>query len=156
MKDRRIIIIIGAVGIVAVIGCCLLVVSGTLLTRFSARLLSSAPATPQRHGVYLKEGRSLVELAHIRGGPNPGETAGIPSTSSSRPTLVVWVPAVNLAYLQLYRVSPRWTGEFTTSPSGEMIEITPRTELSPGLYCLMQGDPLRPGATLSHWCFQVE
>lgn len=156
MKDKRLIIAIGAIAIVATIGCCLFVVSAALVSRSLGRVFSSGPARLERHGVYLKEGRGFVELAHFRGGPNPGQTAGIPSTSSSRPTVVVWEPTIRLAYLQLYRVNPRWTGEFTTTPSGETIEITPRTDLSPGVYCLMQGDPMRPGATLSHWCFQVE
>lgn len=156
MENKRLIIALGAVALIAVVGCCLLAVSGTLLTTCSRRLLSSAPTTPQRHGAYLKRGRSFEELAHFRGGPGADVTAGVPTTSHPKPTLVVWEPSVNPAYLQLYRVRPRSDCEFRTRPSGEMIEITPTDELGPGVYCLMQGDPMLPGAMLSHWCFEVE
>lgn len=155
MKDRRTIVAIGAFLAVGLIGCCVLAASGTLLFSGTGRLFSGS-ARPDHHGVYLKRGRGLVELQQYRGVPGSRQTSGIPSTSSSRPTLVLWEPTINLNYLELYEPATEWYGDYTTAPSGEMIEVTPRDALGPGRYCFVQGDPLGFPTSLSHWCFEVE
>jgi hypothetical protein len=155
MKDKRLIIAIGAVVAVALIGCCVLAASGTVVFSAATRLFSGS-AKPDHYGVYLKRGRGFVELEKYRGAPAPSQTQGIPSTASSRPTLFLWDPTITLSYLELYEPNSDWYGEYTIGQAGEMVELTPRNGLSRGRYCLVQGDPLGLPTSLSHWCFEVE
>lgn len=156
MKDNRVVlVVVGVVALAAVLGCCVLAASSTVILS-GARTLLSGSAEPDHHGVYLKRGQRFIELERYRGAPARGQTQGIPSTSSSRPTLILWDPTITLGYLELYEPRSDWYGEFTTAQSGDMVELTPRSDLSPGRYCLVQGDPLGLPTSLSHWCFEVE
>lgn len=148
MKDKRLIIVIGAVAVVAILGCCVVIALGALLLSRSSK--------PEHHGVYLKQGRSFAEMKQYRGVPARDQVTGIPSTSHPSLSLVLWDLTINLSYLELYEPASDWYGEYTTTRSGEMIELTPRSNLSPGRYCLIQGDPLGLPTSLSYWCFEVE
>lgn len=148
MKDKRLIIILGIVAVVVILGCCAASIIGILIFSGSSK--------PDHHGVYLKQGRSFAEMQLYRGAPGLTDTNGIPSTSEARPTLVLWEPTIDLRYLELYEISSEWYIDYTTAASGDMIEVTPRSDLGPGRYCFVQGDPLGFPGTLSHWCFDVE
>lgn len=147
-KNRRLIIVMATVVGVGILGFCVI----AALSVFAL----SAPAGPKQQGVYLQQGRKFIELEYYRGAPGRDASAGIPSTSDKRPTLVLWDSSINLSYLELHRMSPRGKIDYATKWLGEMLEATPRNDLEPGQYCFIQGNPLATPGTLSHWCFEVK
>lgn len=151
MKNKTLLaIVIGVVLLIVVIGCCMIAALVIIPSVF--------PSKPDHYGVFLREGKSFVEMRPFAGAPSSGDIAGIPVTSDSNPTIILWDPTINLRYLNLRNMtSRRKTVDFAATPSsGDMLEAKPATSLSPDLYCFVQGDPLGVPGQLTHWCFRVE
>jgi hypothetical protein len=153
MKDNRVILVVGAVvTIAAMLGCCVLAASGVLLSSGVKGLLSG-PAKPDHHGVYLKQGRQLVEIEKCYRPPLFSEhKPGVPYTTSQRPTLILWDPDIDVNRISLRDPIMLESIGLTVKESGEVLELTPQTPLSGGLYCLKEGGRSDISA---HWCFRV-
>lgn len=203
-------------------------------------LVACGSSKPAHYGVFLRQGSSFLEMEQGEG--EPPEDRGIPSTSDKQPTIIFWVPDVNIGLLVLtaqvggigvawneYATQPevaqvvsggpadkaglrpgdlithvdgvaistpeegakcirgpigqpvaltiqrRNEGKaitltltrapisaeeevkYTVTPKGDgILEIKPRTQLSPGRHCFAAGNPLMPASWIPHWCFDVK
>lgn len=112
---------------------------------------------PPHYGAFIKNGSRLTELAEMRVHrvPLPSALQDVPTTSDSRPVVVLWKADTRLQYLQFFSTSPRRELSYVADPKSEgIIELRPADALEPGHYCYVQGDPL--GMGLPAWCFEVD
>jgi hypothetical protein len=142
----------GIVGFCIISAMCLLFVS-----RIPNLFSRATKSTPDHYGVYLQSGSSLIEMYPFEGNPERDQASGIPSTTSSQPTITVWDP--NLIWQYVYLVSDYGEGQeiaYELTPQGDgVLELTPRAKLSSGVYCLIQTDPLGVSFFFPNWCFRV-
>jgi hypothetical protein len=122
---------------------------------------SSQDPKPSHYGVFFEKDGELIELQEqeIYDIPVENQMSNVQTFSDSRPTFIVWRSNTNLDYLEFLKLN-QYLGQskqsisYNATPKDDgIIEITPKSSLDGGVYCLIQGDPL--AVFLSGWCFQV-
>lgn len=133
-----------------------------VLSRLASLLLlvsacGSSNARPPHYGVYLREGAKLVEMERFRELPDPNIIEGIPTTKDTQPAIIVWLDQVNLQWLVLGPASGEGDEiEYDATPQSDgVLELHPSRPLTPGRYCLIQGDPLGVPGQFPIWCFSI-
>ena len=156
-EERRKLVIIIAIVAGAVILCCaaiLCIGAIYLLTRGNSS--ASAPKPPH-YGVFIQKGGKLVELDENQffGLPDESELQNLVTVADKKPAILVWRRETVLQYLQFFSISDRDELSYDATPrENGVIEIQPKTNLSKGIYCLVQGNPLASG--LPGWCFEIK
>ena len=146
------------IALVGIVGFCIIsAICLVFVTRIPKLVSQSTKSTPDNYGVYLQSGSGLIEMHPFEGNPERDQVSSINSTTSSQPTVIVWDP--NLIWQYVFLVSDYGKGQeipYEISPQGDgVLELTPRVELYPGVYCLIQTDPLGVSYFFPNWCFRV-
>ena len=121
---------------------------------------TAAEIKPTHYGVFIKQGSSLIELAEreIFDIPTADELNDIEEIADTQPHIIVWQQSINLDYLSLYALG-KYIGQsqqiqYTATPKENGIfEISMKSQLNAGSYCIIQSDPL--SITSSGWCFKI-
>lgn len=114
------------------------------------------PLKPSHNGVFLAVDNSLVEMNQSYG--DPPALDEIVSTSDLQPLIVMLYPELDQKYLIIRSVSSSGQGPIPFDAKfreGELLDIRPQHELEPGVYCLVQGNPLAPPSNIPYWCFAI-
>lgn len=116
---------------------------------------------PSHYGVFFEQNGELIELQEqeIFDIPVEKQMGNAQTISDSQPTIIIWRSNTNLDYLEFLKLneflgqSKNSVGYNATPKEDGIIEITPKSSLEDGVYCLIQGDPL--AVFLSGWCFRI-
>lgn len=114
---------------------------------------------PEHYGVFLVQDSSLLELAQVTGPPEANVLTQIPQTASSAPSVALWRPQVDLdnLFLLKYEVGNESYYEYEATPIGEegALRIRPKTDLAPGVYCVVQASFSVSYYQQPYWCFGI-
>jgi len=100
---------------------------------------------PPHVGVFVLQGRELVEIPKTLGGANK-DMSQVPQCDS-RPVIYMWYPEVNLDLLLVTSESTREQIPYDAVAGSEgILKLTFRTDLKSGLYSIVQGNPMMPAS----------
>ncbi len=125
----------------------------------AAQLSCRGPGSskPPHYGGFLKDGSRLIEMEQYNGGPVDFNDRGIPEAPDSHPSIVLWYEEANTSNLRLRQgIGVGMPIPYDVTPQEEgILEIRPEDPLDPGVYCLVQGDPLKSPIEIPYWCFRI-
>ena len=120
----------------------------------------SSSIRPPHNGVFVRQGRDLLELTERELFETPllGALPDITQIQETQPVLIIWQQDTQLDYLDFYQLgqtkNDRQRIKYNAKPVDDgAFEITPASALSDCEYCLVQGDPL--SMFLPGWCFRI-
>jgi hypothetical protein len=124
-------------------------------------LTACSQKKPPYFGAFLMKNGGFVELTELEifDITTIADQVNLEITVDSQPVIVLWRPDTDLNSLEFYAINDDINRseiiEYHATPKEDgIIEIRPSTSLSPGKYCLIQGDPL--AVFLPGWCFKVD
>ena len=107
-------------------------------------------------GVFLQNDDEFIEMQQFEGEPEEGES-GIPISQENKPSILIRLPDIDQDNLYMKPLGYGGTHmNFSVSFSNEALIITPKRALDPGIFCLVQGDPLENPFSLLTWCFEID
>lgn len=119
---------------------------------FLTRPESVLETLPQANGVFLLEDETFTEM--IMNQAIPEDMAGIPLTSNTAPSILVYSPIINIEKLQLVDENEQAVVYHSKAAENNSFVITPDSELTPGRHCLVFPLNETKGENL-YWCLIV-
>lgn len=120
-----------------------------------AIIITSCSSGPEHYGFFIREGRGLTEILETNQIPNVESFEHLQTFYDMEPEFILWQPIYDLNNLVFASLL---TGEemgFNAAPEEDnTLIITPKEGLRPGVYCMIQGDPLGAPGTIPYWCFR--
>ncbi len=108
---------------------------------------------PPYSGIFLYEEEKFLNIPLHQG--LPSTDAGMPTSATSDPTIIVWDDSVDLERLNLIYETGVYVPFSTASQRKDLATITPENDLLTGLYCFQQLPVESSLEAASYWCFKV-